>query len=85
MQIQGINILYPNVENMIVVLITKKMEIITSIQVCLISWMNFDYKENDGKKSLVFLQIESISIMYPNEENMILAHITKRMEIVMSI
>ena len=85
MQIQGINILYPNVENMIVVLITKKMEIITSIQVCLISWMNFHYKENDGKKSLVFLQIESISIMYPNEENMIVAHITKRMEIVTSI
>ena len=29
----------------------KKMEIIMSIQVCLISQMNFDYKENGGKKS----------------------------------
>ena len=39
----------PNEEDMIV-LITKRMEFITSIQVCLISWMNFDYKENGGKK-----------------------------------
>ena len=31
--------------------ITKKLKIITRIQVYLISWMNFDHKENGGKKS----------------------------------
>ena len=36
---------------MIGVSIVKRIEIITSIQVCLILWMNFDYKENYGKKS----------------------------------
>ena len=35
-QIQGINIVYPNEENKILVPITKKMEIITSIQICLL-------------------------------------------------
>ena len=40
-------------ENMIGVPITKRMEIITSIQDCLISQMNFDYKENDGKKTFL--------------------------------
>ena len=40
-------------ENMIAIPITKKMEIVMGIQVYLISWMNFDYKENGGKK--VFL------------------------------
>ena len=42
---------YPYKENMIVELITKRIEIIASIQVCLNSQMNFDYKENGGKKS----------------------------------
>ena len=51
LQIKSINIMYPNKENMIVVPITKRMEIIMSIQVCLISQINFDYKENGGKKS----------------------------------
>ena len=32
--------------------ITKRMEIIMNIQVCLISQMNFDYKEIAGKKPL---------------------------------
>ena len=36
LQIQSINIVNPNVENMIVVPITKRMEIIMSIQDCLI-------------------------------------------------
>ena len=44
--------MYPNVENMILVPITKGIEIITSIQVYLISWMNFDYEKNGGKKAL---------------------------------
>ena len=38
---------------MIIVPITKTMEIITSIQVCLISWMNFGYKEIDGRKAFL--------------------------------
>ena len=38
--------MYPSVENRIVVPITKIIEIITSIQVCRISWMNNAYKEN---------------------------------------
>ena len=33
--------------------ITKEIEIIMSIQVYLISWMNFDYKENGGKKAFL--------------------------------
>ena len=40
-----------NVENMIVVPIRKRLEIIMSIKAYLISWMNFDYKENGGKKN----------------------------------
>ena len=58
------------------------MEIILSIHVCLISRTNFDYKENGEKP---FLQIQSISIMYPNKGNMIVAPITKTKEIITSI
>ena len=53
LQIRSINIMYPNVENMFVVSITKRMEIIMCAQVCLISWRNFDYKENGGKKAFL--------------------------------
>ena len=52
LQIQSINIVHGNVETMIVKAITKRMEIIKRIQVCLISWMNFDYEKNGGKKAL---------------------------------
>ena len=52
LQIQSINTMYPEMGNMIVMLITKRIEIITSIQVCLISRMSFDYEENGGKKAL---------------------------------
>ena len=45
LQIQSINIMYHNVENMIVVPIMKRVEVITSIQVCLISHMNINFKE----------------------------------------
>ena len=51
LQIQCINILYPNVENMIAMLITKRTKIVMGIQVCLILWMNFNYKENGQKKA----------------------------------
>ena len=53
LQIQSINIIYPNKENMIVMPITKRMDIVVGIQVCLFSWMNIDYKENGGKKALL--------------------------------
>ena len=55
--------MYPNKENMIVVPITKRIEIIVSIHVCLILQVSINYKENGGKKSF-FLQIQSINIMY---------------------
>ena len=66
-QIQCIKIVHRNIENKVVVL-AKRMEIIISIQACLISRMNFNYKENGGKKKL-FMRNQSINIMYPNEEN----------------
>ena len=53
LQIQSSNIMYPNVENMIVMPITKGMENVISIQVCIISLINFDYEENSGKKALL--------------------------------
>ena len=53
LQIQCFNIVYPNVGNIIIVPITKKMDIIMNIQVCLISHMNFGYKENGGKKAFL--------------------------------
>ena len=53
LQIQNSNIVYPNIENMIATPITKRMEVVMSILVCRISWMNFDYEENAGKKALL--------------------------------
>ena len=80
--IQSINIMYPNMGNVIVVPTTKRMEITIGIQVCLISRINFDYKKNSGK---LFLQIQNINIICPNVENMVVVPITKGMEIIMSI
>ena len=34
------------------------MDIVMGIQVCLISWMNFDYNENGGKKSFFFANLK---------------------------
>ena len=53
LKIQSINIMYPNMENMIAMPITKIMEIAMGIQVCLISWMNFDYEDTGGKKAFL--------------------------------
>ena len=50
LEIQSVNIVYPKMENMIVVPITEEMEINKSIHVCHISCMNFYHKENGGKK-----------------------------------
>ena len=60
---------------MIVVLITKRMKIIKGIQVCLISWVNFDYTENGRKKA--FVANPKINIRYPKVMNMIVVPITK--------
>ena len=61
--------MYPNKENMIVVPITKRIEIITSIQDCPISQMNVNYKEMVETKA--FLPKSNINIVYPNEMDMI--------------
>ena len=50
---QSHNIVHSIEENMIVVLITKKMENIMCAQGCLFSLMTFDYKENRGKKAFL--------------------------------
>ena len=50
-----------NEENMIIVPTTKEIEIITSIQVCLIARINFDYKKNGEKKSFSSKSNASIS------------------------
>ena len=39
--------------NMIAKLKRKRMEIVIGIQVCLISWMNFDCKDNGGRKAFL--------------------------------
>ena len=51
LQTQGSNIVYPNAENMIVMPITKIMEMVMSIQVYLILRMNFDSEENARRKA----------------------------------
>ena len=73
---QRIIIVYPNKENMIIVPITKKLEIIINIHVCLISLMNFNNKEN--RKEKLFLPNQSINIVYPKEVNMIVMPNTKK-------
>ena len=45
--------MYPKAKNLIVLPITKRMEIILSVKVCLISRMNFGYKENGGMKAFL--------------------------------
>ena len=54
LQIQTFNIVSPITENTIAKPIRKRMQIVMGIQVCLISRMNIDCKENGGKKA--FLQ-----------------------------
>ena len=52
-----------NEENMIVEPTTKRMKIITSIQVRIISWINFDYKENGGQKIFLCKSKASMSFI----------------------
>ena len=51
LQIRSINIVYPLMEKTIALPVTKRIKIVMGIQVCLISWLNFDYKENGRKKA----------------------------------
>ena len=67
-------------ENMIVVPITKKMEIIMSIQVCLISGMNINYKENGGKKRFSCKSKASISCI-PVRKTWLSCPLTKKMRL----
>ena len=53
LQIQSVNIVYPIIENMIAMPITKRMEIVMGLQVCLISQMNLDSKESGGNKAFL--------------------------------
>ena len=76
--------MYPNLKNKIAVPITKWIEIITSIQFWLILKMSINFKENGGKKSF-FLQIQSINILHPNVEKMIVVPITNKLAIIMSV
>ena len=62
--------MYPNEENIIIVPIAKRLDIITSIEVCLISQANINYKKNGGKESFSW-KIQIIYIVYPNKVNMI--------------
>ena len=51
--------------------ITKGMEIIMRIQVFLISWMIFDYKENSGRKSFSWKSKVLISCIPSREHDYI--------------
>ena len=66
--------MYPNVENVIVMPVTKRIEIIKGVQVFPISLMNFDYEGNGGKKA--FPTNPKHNIMNPNKENMIVVLIS---------
>ena len=82
-QIRSINIASPNVENMIVVPITKRIKIVMSIQVSLISRMDFDYEENGAKKALLANPKHPYCVPYYGEHDCNAKN--KRMEIVMGI
>ena len=53
--------MYPNEDKVIVMPITKRMEIIISIEVYLISLMNINYKENGGMKRFSYKSNAPIS------------------------
>ena len=75
--------MYPNEENIIVVAKAKRIDIIKGIEVCLISRMNFDYKENGGKKAFLLNPKHQYRVSQSGEHDCVA--ITKRMKIIMSI
>ena len=66
-----------NKMNIIVVAITKRIEIVTSIQVCDVSWMNFDFEENGENKSF-FSKTKPSKSCIPMKRTYLLCPITKR-------
>ena len=84
MQNRSINIMHPNGGNMFMMANRKAMEIIASIHVSFIWWLNFDSKENGAKKSfsretkawISCILMKKISLWWP---------IIKEMKINMSI
>ena len=54
---------------MIAKTITKRMEIVIGIQLCLISLMNFDYKENGGKRALLVNQKHQCHVSQRGEQD----------------
>ena len=81
---QSINIVYPNKAKMIFVPLTKRIETITSIKVCIISWMNFVYKGSCGKKSFSS-KSKALILCTLKWRTRISCPITKTMEIIMRI
>ena len=69
LQIQSINIVYPSKDKMIVVPIVNRIEIITSIQVCLILWMNINYKENGEKKTFLTIPKHQYRVPHNGEHD----------------
>ena len=61
---------------MIVVLITTRMEIVTSIQVCPVSQVSINYKEMVERKA--FLANPNCQIVYSNEVNMVIVPNNKK-------
>ena len=72
-------------ENMIAMLITKRMEIVIGIQVCLYSWMNFDYKENGGNDAFLANAKHQYRVSLYGEHDYHANSKKKKMEITMSI
>ena len=84
LQIQGIQNVYPNVENVIVLPIMKKIGD-DNEHPNLTHFTDECYLQVKWWKEKLFLQIQSINIVYPKVENMIVVPITNKMEIIMSI
>ena len=51
LQIQSFNIMYPNEENMVVMLIKKRTEVNMGTEICQLPQKNLDYTENGRKKA----------------------------------
>ena len=81
LQIWSINIVYPNVENIIAMPVTKRILWVPKF-VFFHRWALIMRKMVEG---MLFLQIQSINIVYPNMKNMIAMPLAKRMEIVMGV
>ena len=75
--------MHPNGENMIVVPMMKRVEIIMSIKVCGISQINFNYKKMVERNAFPANQKHQYHVSQRDEHDC--RPITKRMEIIGSI